>query len=117
VCGPIAWVAGEVWGCVVSDRFSADVDALGRLGPQVQELSHAIRGDAASGGSAAAGTDPALTAIGSATDRVLPNVEKLVAGWMNMFAQVCEAGRQGVIASEEHGVTLMNSAPMLGRTN
>ncbi len=34
---------------------------------------------------------------------------------MNVFGEVCEAGRQGLIANEEHGVALMKSVPTLGR--
>ncbi|WP_100523975.1 hypothetical protein [Mycobacteroides abscessus] len=98
------------------DRLKVDLEALGRLCPQVKELAQAIQGDAASSaGSASGGTDPALAAIASLTSRTLPNTEKIVAGWMNVFAEVCEAGRQGFIANEEHGVALMKSVPTLGR--
>lgn len=100
----------------MTDRIAADLEALGRLRPQVHELAQAIQGDAASAaGSGSGGTDPALAAISSLTSRMLPNTEKIVAGWMNVFGEVCEAGRQGFIANEEHGVALMKSVPTLGR--
>lgn len=98
------------------DRLSVDLEALGRLRPQVQELAQAIQGDAASSaGSASTGSDPALAAIASLASRTLPNTEKIVAGWMNVFGEVCEAGREGFIANEEHGVALMKCVPTLGR--
>lgn len=100
----------------MTDRIAADVEALGRLRPQVSELAQAIQGDAASSaGSSSSGSDPALAAIASLTTKMLPNTEKIVAGWMNVFGDVCEAGRQGFIATEEHGVALMKSVPTLGR--
>lgn len=99
----------------MTDRIKADLDALGKLRPQVQELSQAIQGEAASAGSASGGADPALAAIASLTGRTLPNAQKVVAGWMNVFGEVCEVGRQGLIANEEHGVALMKSVPTLGR--
>ena len=105
-------LAGDFW---VTDRIAADLEALGRLRPQVHELAQAIRAEATSAGSASGGTDPAFAAIASLTSRTLPNTEKIVAGWMNVFGEVCEAGRQGFIANEEHGVALMKSVPTLGR--
>lgn len=100
----------------MTDRIAADLEALGRLRPQVSELAQAIQGDAASAaGTVSGGTDPALAAIESLTSKMLPNTEKIVAGWMNVFGQVCEASRQGFIANEEHGVALMKSVPTLGR--
>jgi hypothetical protein len=101
-------------GVGVVDRIKADLDALGKLRPQVQELAQAIQGETAAG-AASGGSDPALAAIASLTGRTLPNAQKIVAGWMNVFGEVCEAGRQGLIANEEHGVALMKSVPTLGR--
>lgn len=100
----------------MADRIVADLEALRRLRPQISELAQAIQdGAASSAGSTSGSTDPALMAISSLTSRMLPNTEKIVAGWMNVFGDVCEAGRQGFIANEEHGVALMKSVPTLGR--
>ncbi|MBB4854791.1 hypothetical protein HNP40_002183 [Mycobacteroides chelonae] len=99
----------------MTDRIEADLDALGKLRPQVQELAQAIRGETAPAGATSDGTDPALVAISSLTGRTLPNAQKIVAGWMNVFGEVCEVGRQGLIGNEEHGVALMKSVPTLGR--
>lgn len=100
----------------MTDRIAADLEALGRLRPQASELAQSIQDDATSAAaSGSKGTDPALTAIESLTNKMLPNAEKIVAGWMNVFGEVCEAGRQGFIANEEHGVALMKSVPTLGR--
>ncbi len=99
----------------MTDRIKADLDALGKLRPQVQELAQSVQSEASSVGAAAGGADPALAAIASLTGRTLPNTQKVVASWMNVFGEVCEAGRQGLIANEEHGVALMKSVPTLGR--
>jgi hypothetical protein len=56
-----------------------------------------------------------MAAIAAMTARTLPNTAKVVGGWMSVFGDVCEAGRQGFIANEEHGVALMKSVPTLHR--
>ncbi|WP_174555958.1 hypothetical protein [Mycobacteroides abscessus] len=61
------------------------------------------------------GADPALAALQDLTGRTLPNVQKIVTGFMGNFAEVEEAGRRGFIATEEHGAALFRVMPDLHR--
>ncbi|MBN7310358.1 hypothetical protein [Mycobacteroides abscessus] len=98
----------------MGDPIKLDLEALGRLRPQIESLVDRIKSETPTA-SSSAGADPALAALQDLTGRTLPNVQKIVTGFMGNFAEVEEAGRRGFIATEEHGAALFRAMPDLHR--
>lgn len=98
----------------MGDALKLDLEALGRLRPQIESLVDKINSETPAP-SASTGADPALAALHDLTGRTLPNVQKIVTGFMGNFAEVEEAGRRGFIATEEHGAALFRVMPDLHR--
>ena len=98
----------------MGDPIKLELEALGRLRPQIESLVDRIKSETPTA-SSSAGADPALAALQDLTGRALPNVQKIVTGFMGNFAEVEEAGRRGFIATEEHGAALFRVMPDLHR--
>lgn len=86
----------------------ADLDALDRLGKQIETLRGELRSDIAPGASSP-GASPALVALQRLATETLPNVGHAFVGWMGAFNDVRGAFLSGVIETEEHGVAVMRS--------
>lgn len=88
--------------------LKADLDALDRLGKQIDALRGELRGDIAPVASSP-GDSPALVALQQLATETLPNVGHAFVGWMGAFNDVRGAFLSGVIETEEHGVAVMGS--------
>ncbi|SHZ35796.1 Uncharacterised protein [Mycobacteroides abscessus subsp. bolletii] len=95
--------------------IKADLEALDRLGKQIDTLRGEMRGEIPAGGAASAGADPALAALQKLTTETLPNVGHAFVGWMGAFNEVRGAFLSGVIENEEHGVAVMRSIGNMSR--
>ncbi|AMU74076.1 hypothetical protein A3O06_04940 [Mycobacteroides abscessus] len=89
--------------------IKADLDALDRLGKQIDTLAVELRADIPTGGAVSAGASPALVALQALATEVLPTVGHTFIGWMGAFNDVRGAFLSGVIETEEHGVAVMRS--------
>lgn len=88
--------------------LKADLDALDRLGKQIDALRTDLRGDIAPVASSP-GASPALVALQQLATQTLPNVGHAFVGWMGAFNDVRGAFLSGAIETEEHGVAVMRS--------
>lgn len=98
----------------MADQIAIDVEALGRLKPQIDALVSSLNSGLPTS-CPAASADPALAALHTLATGTLPNAQKIVTGWMSTMGEVCEAGRRGFIATDEHGAALMKAVPGLHR--
>lgn len=89
--------------------IKADLDALDRLGKQIDALAVELRADIPTGGASSPGASPALVALQALATEVLPNVGHAFVGWMGAFNDVRGAFLSGVIETEEHGMAVMRS--------
>ncbi|WP_100482468.1 hypothetical protein [Mycobacteroides abscessus] len=87
----------------------ADLDALDRLGKQIDTLRGELRSDIHAGGASSLGASPALAALQRLATETLPNVGNALVGWTGAFNDVRGAFLSGVIENEEHGVAVMRS--------
>ncbi|MBF9350683.1 Uncharacterised protein [Mycobacteroides abscessus subsp. massiliense] len=94
--------------------IKADLEALDRLGKQIDALRTEMRGDIA-GAAASPGASPALVALQQLATETLPNVGRAFVGWMGAFNDVRGAFLSGVIETEEHGVAVMRSIGNMSR--
>lgn len=88
--------------------LKADLDALDRLGKQIDALRTDLRSDIAPVASSP-GASPALVALQQLATQTLPNVGHAFVGWMGAFNDVRGAFLSGAIETEEHGVAVMRS--------
>jgi hypothetical protein len=104
---------------VTEQVLQADLDALGRLQPELavlawqvtQGVPHVIP----AGGTGEAGAVPSLAAAQEMTTRTLPVIQTTVAGRFSKLAEMIERARQGFIASEEQLLTAVDTIPTLQR--
>ena len=92
----------------MSGVLRADLDALDRLGKQIETLKGELRSDIAPAASSP-GASPALVALQRLATETLPNVGNAFIGWMGAFNDVRGAFLSGVIETEEHGIAVMRS--------
>lgn len=92
----------------MSGVLRADLDALDRLGKQIEALRGELRSDIAPAASSP-GASPALVALQRLATETLPNVGNAFMGWMGAFNDVRGAFLSGVIETEEHGIAVMRS--------
>ncbi|MBN7467076.1 hypothetical protein ACM0AZ_12580 [Mycobacteroides abscessus subsp. massiliense] len=85
--------------------LKADLDALGRLKPEIEALIAELK--VPSAGTLPYGADPALTAMHSLMSETLPGVGAVLAGWMGAVDAVVGAFQRGMVETEEQGVALM----------
>lgn len=88
--------------------LKADLDALNRLGKQIDALRTDLRSDIAPVASSP-GASPALVALQQLATQTLPNVGHAFIGWTGAFNDVRGAFLSGAIETEEHGVAVMRS--------
>lgn len=98
----------------MTDQIKTDVEALTRLKPQIDALVSTLNSELPAGGPPA-GSDPALAALHALATETLASAQKIVAGWMSVVGEVCEAGRRGFITTDQHGAALMKTIPRLHR--
>lgn len=89
--------------------IKADLEALDKLGKQIDSLRTELRGDIATGGASSPAASPALAALQRLATETLPNVGHALVGWTGAFNDVRGAFLSGVIETEEHGVAVMRS--------
>lgn len=89
--------------------LKADLEALDRLGKQIDALRSELRADIHTGGASSPGASPALAALQRLATETLPNVGNALVGWSGAFNDVRGAFLSGVIETEEHGMAVMRS--------
>ncbi|SKM39314.1 Uncharacterised protein [Mycobacteroides abscessus subsp. massiliense] len=89
----------------------ADLEALGRLQPQIESLVTQLKADIPSPGAATPGMDPELAVLHTLATQTLPDVGKVFTGWMSAVGEVCAAFQRGLVQNEEHGIAVMRAIP------
>ncbi|AYE95834.1 hypothetical protein C0J29_14490 [Mycobacterium paragordonae] len=99
--------------------LEADLDALGRLKPQLQTLvwrvTQGLPHEIPAAGTVDAGAAPSLTAAQEMSTRTLPTINAAVAGRFSKLADMIDLAHQGFVASEEQLLTAVNTMPTLQR--
>lgn len=100
------------------DQLRADLDALGRLLPQLCDLAQRVKQDIP--GQPLHETQnmaPSLAAAQEVSAITLPAVRRAVADQFTMVAQMVEDARQGFLSSDEQLPGAANSAPSPPQTS
>jgi hypothetical protein len=112
----MGWFRCEV-SVVTEQVLQADLDALGRLRPQLQtlvwEVTQGVPNEIPSGGTVDAGAVPSLAAAQEMSTRTLPVVKAAVAGRFTKLGEMIELARQGFIATDEQLLTAVDKVPTL----
>lgn len=99
--------------------LQADLEALGRLKPQLQtlvwEVTQGVPHEIPSGGTVDAGAVPSLAAAQEMSTRTLPVVKATVAARFTKLADMIDLARQGFIATDDQLFTAVNTVPTLQR--
>ncbi len=99
--------------------LQADLEALGRLKPQVQTLvwqvTQGLPHEIPGGGTVDAGAVPSLAAAQEMSTRTLPTIKATVAGRFSKLADMIDLARQGFVASEGQLQAAINTMPTLQR--
>lgn len=89
----------------------ADLEALGRLRPQIESLVTQLKADIPAASAASPGMDPEFAVFHTLVSETLPDVGKVFAGWMSAVGDVCAAFQRGLVETEEHGIAVMRAVP------
>ncbi|OBK21240.1 hypothetical protein A5634_10535 [Mycobacterium asiaticum] len=99
--------------------LQADLDALGRLRPQISALvwqvTQGLPHEIPAGGTVDADAVPSLVAAQQMSTRTLPVVKTVVAGRFTKVAEMIDLARRSFLASEEELLTVVNKVPTLLR--
>jgi hypothetical protein len=103
-------------GTTVTDPvLQADLDALGRLQPDLAVLAWQVTQGVPqvipAAGTIDADAVPSLAAAQAMSNHTLPVVQTTVAGRFNKLAEMIELARRGFITSEEQLLTAVNTLP------
>lgn len=95
--------------------LQADLDALARLQPQVEQLAGEVTraGHGEIAGGATAAEAPSLAAAQDMSARTVPAMKAAVAGRFTKVADMIELARQGFLATEEQLLTAVSAMPSL----
>lgn len=99
----------------MDEVLKADLDALGKLGPQVHAISERINGRISAGGNAAQGADPALAAIQSMTTRTVPNVQKIAVARLRVIGELISEAHQDFVQHSSELETAIKNTPSIYR--
>ncbi|WP_205877581.1 hypothetical protein [Mycobacterium camsae] len=99
--------------------LQADLDALGRLKPQLQTLvwqvTQGLPHEIPAAGTVDAGAVPSLAAAQEMSTRTLPTIKAAVAGRFSTLADLIDLARQGFVANEEQLQAALTRMPTLQR--
>jgi hypothetical protein len=102
---------------VTDQVLQADLDALGRLKPQVEELAGEVKagvpGEIPAGGTVDAGAAPSLAAAQEMSTRTLPLVRLTVAGRFTKVAEMIDYARSGFLTADGQLLEVVNKVPTL----
>lgn len=86
----------------MSEELKVDLEALGRLSPQLTDLAAKVSEAAGKARSAPSGDSPSAKAAQTVAGQVLPGVQKMVATRISNVADVVEQTRTQFGDTEEH---------------
>lgn len=94
-----------------------DLDALGRLKPQLDQLAGEVKegvpGEIPAAGVVDAGAVPSLAAAQEMTTRTLPVVKSAVAGRLMKVGELIDHARSGFVTADGQLLSAVNKLPTL----
>lgn len=99
----------------MDEILKADLEALGKLGPQVNAIADRINGRISTGGNATKGADPALAAIQSMTTKTIPNVQKIAVGRLRVIGELISEAHQDFVQHSSELETAIKNTPSIYR--
>lgn len=99
----------------MDEILKADLEALGKLGPQVNAIAERINGRISTGGNAAQGADPALTAIQSMTTKTIPNVQRIAVARLTVIGELISEAHQDFVQHSSELETAIKHTPSIYR--
>ncbi|MHA3020025.1 hypothetical protein ACXPWS_07095 [Mycobacterium sp. BMJ-28] len=102
---------------MAEETLVADLAAMGRLLPQVQDLAGEVRQGLPSSisvtGTVAEGVVPSLAAAQSMATGTTPFIRSVVAARFVKIAEMIEIARRGFVTTDEQLLTVVNAIPTL----
>jgi hypothetical protein len=102
---------------VTDHDLRVDLDALGRLKPQLDQLAGEVKegvaGEIPAGGAIDAGAVPSLAAAQEMSTRTLPVVKSAVAGRLMKVGELIDHARSGFVTADGQLLAAVNKLPTL----
>ncbi|MBN7388539.1 Uncharacterised protein [Mycobacteroides abscessus subsp. abscessus] len=89
--------------------LAADLAALGKLKPEIDELASELKAKIPPSSAAPHGADPAIAAMHSLLSDTLAEVGTVLVGWMGALGDVTAAFQKGLVLTEEQGTAAMRA--------
>lgn len=99
----------------MDDILKADLEALGKLSPQLSAIADRIDGRISAGGTATKGSDPALAAIGSMTTKTIPNVQRVASRRLRVIGELISEAHQDFVQHSSELETAFKNTPSIYR--
>ncbi|SIG37863.1 Uncharacterised protein [Mycobacteroides abscessus subsp. abscessus] len=99
----------------MTDQLKVDLEALGKLSPQLHGMSDKLSTAAASPGTVKEGDNPSLVAARKLVQQAIPDLQKAFAGRCSNVADFSVQAKNGFGDTDEHLRQLIQSATGLAR--
>ncbi|GLE58582.1 hypothetical protein NJBCHELONAE_38920 [Mycobacteroides chelonae] len=99
----------------MDEILKADLEALGKLSPQLSAIADRIDGRILAGGNATKGADPALAAIQSMTSRTIPNVQRVASRRLRVIGELISEAHQEFVQHSSELETAFKNTPSIYR--
>lgn len=96
----------------MDDILKADLEALGKLSPQLSAIADRIDGRISAGGNATKGADPALVAIQSMT---IPNVQRVASRRLRVIGELISEAHQDFVQHSSELEAAFKNTPSIYR--
>lgn len=99
----------------MDEILKADLEALGKLSPQLSAIADRIDGRISAGGNAARGSDPALVAINSMTMKTIPNVQRIASRRLRVIGELIGEAHQDFVQHSSELEAAFKNTPSIYR--
>ncbi|SHY96651.1 Uncharacterised protein [Mycobacteroides abscessus subsp. abscessus] len=99
----------------MDEILKADLEALGKLNPQLGAIADRIDGRISAGGNATKGTDPALAAIQSMSTKTIPNMQRVASRRLRVIGELISEAHQGFVQHSSELETAIKNTPSIYR--
>ncbi|MBB4852954.1 ABC-type transporter Mla subunit MlaD [Mycobacteroides chelonae] len=99
----------------MDEILKADLEALGKLSPQLSAIADRINGRISAGGDATTGADPALAAIQSMTTKTIPNVQRVASRRLRVIGELISEAHQDFVQHSSELETAFKNTPSIYR--
>ncbi|MDB2211848.1 hypothetical protein [Mycobacteroides abscessus] len=99
----------------MDEILKADLEALGKLNPQLSAIADRIDGRISAGENVTKGADPALAAIQSMTTKTIPNVQRVASRRLRVIGELISEAHQAFVQQSSELETAFKNTPSIYR--